>query len=73
MIQIHDVRLAEDQIEILQRLRHPEALHPIALRRIGYGDVVQRRVGKLRLAILDDRVEHLPSYVLQRGVARDSV
>ena len=69
VIQTDHFRLAEDEVEVLQCFAEPEALHFIAFRGSGVGNIFERSVGDLGLGCILNALEHLPSCILQRGVA----
>lgn len=68
LIQTQDIRLAEQQIEILQRFSQPEAFLRIILHRRGTRDVVDGRVAELRVRVFLDRLEHGPARIAVVGV-----
>jgi hypothetical protein len=72
-IQADNVRLRKDQIEVLQRLRRPEALHAVEQLRCLRSDIYYARVRNIRPRRCIDGGEHLPSAVLQCLVASNTV
>ena len=65
-IKTDDIRLRKQQIEILQRLYQPEALHLVLqLDRLSslsaHSHIFDRSVGNVRLGVLANSEEHLPS------------
>jgi hypothetical protein len=73
LVQTNNIRLTEHQIEILQRLRRPEALHAIILLRRDLRHVNERRVSELRSGAAFDGFEHCPGAVEEALVAGDAV
>ena len=73
LIQADHIRLAEYQIEILQRLCGPEALHAVRLQRLRDSAIRERGVRDVSLGVLDDVLEHFPGAVLKRLLACDAV
>lgn len=76
VIQADQARLAENQVEILERLGHPEALALVELERhlaLGHRDISNSRVREFRHGGVLDGFKHAPGRVLQRRVARDAV
>ena len=73
LIQTNDTRLAENQIEILQRLRRPVALHAIHSLWLLFRDIVERRIRYVRLGRILDSAKHPPRPVLQRLITCDAV
>ena len=76
IVQTDDVRLTEDQIEILQRLRRPKTLHLIDQRHRltgGLLDIEQTRKCNLRPCSARDGQKHGPRLFQQRRIARHSI
>lgn len=74
LIQRHQIRLRVEQVEVLERLGRPEALHLIRQgRAVRVLDVVDGRVRVVGLDVGQDGLPHLPAFVLPRGVAGDPV
>ncbi len=73
LIQTHNLGLTENQIEVLQRLRGPETLHPIRFRWWIRRNVVERRVGELGAGMTGNGFEHNPGGILEGGVAGDAI
>lgn len=67
------IRLRKDQVEILQRLSKPEALHFIAQLRFTVPHVLDGRMAIFRACRFINVLEHAPGCVLEGLVACDSV
>lgn len=72
-IQTQDVRLREEEVEVLERLGRPERLHLVAQKGRRARDVRDGRVSKIGARVSLDRLEHLPALFLPGRVAGDSV
>ena len=73
LIQRHDIWLRVQQVEILERLGHPETLHPVDLGRVLPRHVVDARKRNLRPRLGDNGLEHRPRLLPQPLIARDAV
>jgi len=72
-IQTDKIRLAKDQKEILQRLRHPETLTTINLWRILLKHIMNPRIRNLSPGDPVNSGKHVPSNILVFGVSSDAV
>jgi hypothetical protein len=76
LIQAHKPRLGEDQVKVLERLRHPEALTLIQLAcllPVRAHDVCDSGMRNICFGGFDNRREHAPSGILKGGVTGYSV
>lgn len=73
IIQTNKLRLAENKVKVLERLRHPEALLRVHLDRRRNHRIRQRSERELRFGRFLDGAKHLPCDVLVFLVACDAV
>ncbi len=73
LVQVQDLGLAEDGVEVLQRLRQPEALHLVVLARLLGRHVVDLCARDRGLGMLFDLRKHAPGGVLEGFVAGQAV
>lgn len=59
-IQTDDTAVREYEVEVLQRLGHPERFHTIRLCRVFHRAVIQGGVRNGRNGVCDDGFPHLP-------------
>lgn len=73
IIQTHEIWLGEDEVEVLQRLGHPEGLLRVVLEAFWIRNVAEGGIRILGLCQLRDGFKHAPGVVLVIGVARHAV
>lgn len=72
-VQAHDPRLTEQQVEIFERLREPEALHGVIQVWRSLRHVVDGRVPVWCFGVLVDGFEHAPAGFAPVAVTGDAV
>lgn len=74
IVEADESRLTEDQVEVLQRLRHPERLHAIAQLRLSRdSNITYSCVCEFRFSQVGNCRPHFPGGILESGVICDSV
>ena len=73
IVQTYHIWFTENEVEVLQRFCQPEAFHTVILLWWCLRDVSNCSIGKLRLSMGADCLEHLPCNILILRLARDSV
>ena len=73
IIQTHDLRIAEQQIEVLERLGQPKRLHFVTQARFGRRDVTDGRKAVRSFGGAIDGFEHGPALVTPALVTGDAV
>jgi hypothetical protein len=73
VVQANQIWLAKDQVEILERLGQPEALHAVCLTWLDLGHVVDGRICNVGFGGVLNAFEHLPSDILICLVTCDAV
>lgn len=74
LIQADQLRLSEDQVEILESLGHPKRLHSISFGWIfRHRAIVESSMRDIGDCVLDDTVEHRPSSFTQTSITRNTI
>jgi len=73
LIQADNSWITEYQEEVFQRFRQPKALHPIRLRWVGDGNVINRCVCNIRVRDCANGGEHVPCLVEKNRIPSDTI
>lgn len=73
LVKAYNIGFGIQQVEVLERFGEPETLHRVVFVRTGQEDTADGAMAGLGLRRCDDGLEHLPTFLLPGGIARDAV